>query len=162
MALNGVIEADGDVDHYAFEAKKGQAFDVRVFARTARLAARRGPLGRQEGRRQRRGQRRPAAGPTATTASAPRRTATFVVGIRDHLNKGGPTHFYRIEVTPVAPQLTLSPQNENPQIGVVTAAVPRGNRLALLVNAGRADFGGDLNLDRRGPAAGRRASRPTP
>ena len=32
-ALNGIIQQPGDVDHYKFAAKKGETYDVRVYAR---------------------------------------------------------------------------------------------------------------------------------
>ncbi len=32
-ALNGIIQQPGDVDHYQFAAKKGETYDVRVYAR---------------------------------------------------------------------------------------------------------------------------------
>jgi hypothetical protein len=145
MALNGVIEQDGDVDHFIFQAKAGQAFDVRVFARSlgspldsvlwvAKKGA--GNIGANDDQ----------GGPDSYYRFSAPEDGEYVVGIRDHLTKGSPSHFYRIEVTPVAPKLTVSPQNENPQIGVINAPIPRGNRVALLLNAGRADFGGDLTF----------------
>ena len=145
MALEGIIGEDGDVDHYAFEAKAGQVFDVRTFARSLGspldavvwVAKKGGGMV---------GANDDSGGPDSYYRFPAPEDGPYVVGIRDHLNKGGPTHTYRIEVTPVAPKLTLSPQNENPQIGVVNASVPRGNRVALLLNAGRADFGGDLTI----------------
>ena len=36
VALNGVIEKAGDVDYFTFHAKKGQTYDIRVFARQIR------------------------------------------------------------------------------------------------------------------------------
>lgn len=145
MALNGVIERDGDVDHYVFEAKAGQAFDVRVFARalgspldSVLWVAKKG--GGNVGANDDQG------GPDSSYRFSAPEDGQYVVGIRDHLTKGSPTHSYRIEVVPVSPKLTISPQNENPQIGVINAPVPRGNRVALLLNAGRADFGGDLTF----------------
>ncbi len=36
MALNGVIDKPGDVDHYVFAGKKGQTFDFRLFGRQIR------------------------------------------------------------------------------------------------------------------------------
>ena len=36
MALNGVIEKPGDVDHFVFKATKGQVFDVHCYARRIR------------------------------------------------------------------------------------------------------------------------------
>ena len=36
VALNGVIATPGDLDRYVFKAKKGQKYDIRVFARQIR------------------------------------------------------------------------------------------------------------------------------
>src|SRR5262249_19176848 len=65
--------------------------------------------------------------------------------VTDHLGKGGPNYFYRIEFTPVQPKLTLS----IPKVALFsqdrqTIAVPRGNRYATLISGARADFGGEL------------------
>jgi len=145
IALNGVIETDGDVDHFAFEAKKGQAFDVRVYARqlgspldSVLWVAKKGGGNIEANDDQ--------GGPDSSLRFTAPEDGTYIVGLRDHLTKGSPTHSYRIELTPVEPLLTLRPQNENPQIGVITAAVPKGNRRSLLINASRANFGGDLEL----------------
>ncbi len=146
MALNGVIGEAGDSDHFQFNAKKGQIFDVRVFGRSIRSpidavlwVAKKGGgnIGGNDD----------SNGPDSYYRFTAPEDGDYVIGIRDHLGKGGPTYVYRIEITPIQPVLTLRPQNENRQIGVITAAVPQGNRLALLLNAGRADFGGDLLLD---------------
>ena len=38
LALNGVIEKPGDVDHFLFKAKKGETFDISAYARRIRSA----------------------------------------------------------------------------------------------------------------------------
>ena len=65
----------------------------------------------------------------------------------EHLN-----FVYRIEVTPVLPSLTLS-LPERIQYVPVTVSVPRGNRMAVLVSAARANFGGDLTITPGGTAS---------
>ena len=71
---------------------------------------------------------------------------TYVVIVRDHLRAGGADYVYRIEVSPVQAKLTLG-LSERSQFVDIVAAVPKGNRFAFLVNASRADFGGDLNIE---------------
>ena len=66
--------------------------------------------------------------------------------LQDHLKQGGADYAYRVEVAPVKPVLTLG-LSERSQFVDIVAPVPRGNRIAFLVNAARADFGGDLNLE---------------
>lgn len=146
-ALNGVIGKPEDVDHYVFKATKGQTFDIRVFARQLRspldsvlyLGARNGGamLGNDD-----------AVGPDSYFRFSAPNDGEYVIWIVDQLKKGGPDYAYRIEVSPVEAKLALSIPNESLVRGTgnVAVAVPKGNRQAILVNAGRADFGGDLAI----------------
>jgi len=154
-ALNGAIGAAGDVDHYAFKASKGRAYDVRVYARQIRspldsvltIAARNG--GRVAGNDD-------SGGPDSYVRFTPAKDGEYVITVADHLKKGGPGYAYRVEVSPVTPRLTLSTPNESLRrgTGTMAVAVPKGNRQAILVNAGRADFGGAVALAASGLPAG--------
>lgn len=147
LALNGVIEKDGDEDHFVFKATKGQVFDIWVWARRLRspldpvmhIAKKGGNYiaGADDN-----------AGPDSFIRFNAPEDAEYDLWIHDHLRKGGPNHFYRIEVAPVQPRLTMSVASEALQRGTgnIAVAVPRGSRQAILVNASRADFGGDLNV----------------
>ncbi len=147
VALNGVIGSAGDMDFYAFRAEKGKAYDVRVFARQIRspldsvmaIAAKGG--GRAGGNDDR-------GGPDSYIRFTAPKDGEYVVSMTDHLKKGGPDYFYRVEISPVAPRLALSTPNESLRRGTTTmaVAVPRGNRQAILINATRADFGGAVDL----------------
>ena len=62
----------------------------------------------------------------------------------DHLKKGGPTYSYRVEFTPVHATTTVT----IPKVGLFsqerqTVVVPRGNRFATLMSAGRGNWGVD-------------------
>ncbi len=154
-ALNGVIGVKGDVDHYVFKATKGQAFDIAVFARRLRspldsvlyLGAKGGGamLGNDD-----------AVGPDSYFRFGAPNDGEYVIWLHDQLKKGGPDYAYRIEVSPVSPKLALSVPNEVLVRGTgnVAVPVPKGNRYAILVNAGRADFGGELNLSAQNLPAG--------
>ena len=155
VALNGVIGTAGDVDQYAFEAKKGQTFDVRVFARQIRspldsvltIATRDGgTVARNDD----------SGGPDSSLRFNAPKDGEYVVSVSDHLKKGGPLFAYRVEISPVTPELTLSTPNEALRrgAGTMAVAVPRGNRQAILINARRADFGGKLSLAASGLPAG--------
>ncbi len=155
LALNGVIGTAGDVDFYTFRAEKGKAYDVRVFARQIRspldsvmtIAAKGG--GRAGGNDDR-------GGPDSYIRFTAPKDGDYVVSVTDHLKKGGPDYFYRVEISPVAPRLALSTPNESLRRGTPTmaVAVPRGNRQAILINATRADFGGAVDLAASGLPAG--------
>jgi hypothetical protein len=163
IALNGVISKPGDVDCFRFKAKKGQTFDVNCYAR--RLGS---PLDSVLVIANFGGGAIAANDDTNGPDSYLRFTAPedkeYVVSVTDHLGKGGPNYFYRIEFTPVQPKLSLT----IPKVDIFgysqerqTIAVPRGNRYATLITANRVDFGGDLLLSADGLPAGITMRAPT-
>lgn len=148
-AFNGVIAKPGEVDYFKFAAKKGQTFDVRCFARQLGspldsvmylgiLGA--GALVANDD----------SGGPDSYFRFTAPEDKEYALWIHDHLQKGGPDYFYRIEVTPVQPSTTTTipkvdgnnASNQDRQ----TIVVPKGNRGATLVIANRADFGGPLTV----------------
>ena len=155
LALNGVLGAQGDVDHFTFKASKGQVLDVRVFARTLRS-----PLDSVLNIAKKGGGNVAGNDDTNGPDSYIRFTAPedgdYVVIIQDHLKMGGPDYFYRIELTPVQPTLTMGVPNEVERrfTGRTYVSVPKGSRQAILVTATRADFGGDLRIGAQGLPAG--------
>src|SRR5262245_7936029 len=149
-AFNGAIEKPGDVDHFKFAAKKGQAYDVHCYARRIGsqldslmymgLMGQGAFVGNDD-----------AIGPDSYFRVAIPQDGEYWISVTDHLKKGGPTYTYRIEITPVEPKLALSA----PPFAQFTQerqayAVPRGNRYATFVSAGRIDFGGDVNIQPTG------------
>jgi hypothetical protein len=146
LALNGVIDKPGDVDHFRFKAKRGQTFDVHCYAR--RLGS---PLDSVMTLSNFNGGaiafNDDAVGPDSYFRVTFPADGEYVLTITDHLGKGGPTYFYRVEFTPVTPTATVS----IPKVALYSQerqaiAVPRGNRMATLVSVGRANFGGELVL----------------
>ena len=146
-AVNGIIAKPGEVDHYRFHAKKGQTFDVHCYAR--RLGS---PLdsvmyiahfnggGALVGNDD-------AVGPDSYFRFTAPEDKDYVLSLHDHLKKGGPTYFYRIELTPVEPAATvLLPRMVQFSQERQALAVPKGNRMAGLVTVARRDFGGDVVL----------------
>ena len=157
-ALNGVIGAPGDEDRYIFPAKKGQAFEARVFARN--LGS---PLDAvihlvKQGGAYLIGNDDSTYNGVATPDSAARfsipEDGDYILLVHDQLRKGGPEYFYRIEVVPLAPRHLISPQLERAsqaaQSGAIAIAVPKGNRQALLVNSSWVDSGGDVIIGAEG------------
>ena len=147
MALNGVIEKAGDVDQFVFKATKGQVYDIHCYARRIRspldpvmYLGKKGAgamLGADD-----------SVGPDSYFRFQAPETAEYVVWLVDQLGKGGPDYAYRIELTPVAPALSVTTSAEQIPLGtgVMAVAVPRGNRQAILMLGNRADFGGEVNL----------------
>lgn len=147
-ALNGLIDKDGDTDYFSFPATKGQVLDINVYARRLRSpldpvlhVAKKGGAyiaGADD-----------SAGPDSTLRFTAPEDGDYVVYLHDHLTKGSPESFYRIELTPVAPRTVMSVTTEQIPLGTgaIAAAIPRGNRQAVLVTASRVDWGGDLAVE---------------
>ena len=144
LAFNGVIGKSGDVDCFKFTARKGQTFDVHCWAR--RLGS---PLDPVMTLSYLNGGALVAnddsGGPDSYFRFTAPQDKEYVLSISDHLGKGGPVYFYRVEFTPVKAVATVS----IPKVALFsqerqTIAVPRGNRMATLVSVGRANFGGEV------------------
>ncbi len=146
-ALNGILHAAGDVDHFQFGAKKGQVFDIECYARRLGSpvdavihvldASGNTLIGNDDSR-----------GPDSYLRFTVPADGNYVVRVSDHLQRGGPDFVYRVEIEPAAAALTLGiPRVERYGQYRQTVSVPRGNRFATLVSASRANFGGDLVLE---------------
>jgi hypothetical protein len=148
-AFNGVVSKPGEVDYFKFTAKKGEVYDVHCYAR--RLGSPLDPVlylvnaagavitANDD-----------AIGPDSYFRFAVPADGEYALYVYDHLKKGGPDYFYRIELTPVQPKVETTiprvdgnnPANQDRQ----SITVPKGGRYATLVIANRADFGGPLNI----------------
>lgn len=145
-ALNGIIEKPGDVDFFKFSAKAGQQFDIRVYARntlrspldsvmTVLNAQGGGIVGNDD-----------SGGPDSYVRFGAPADGEYLIQIHDHLRQGGPNYVYRVEIQPVVPSLVMT-LPERQQYIPTTLVVPRNNRLAMIIGASRANWGGDLNLE---------------
>ena len=145
-SFNGIISTDGDADCFRFDAKKGETFDIECYARRLRsgldpvitvLRADGGTVSANDDSR----------GPDSSLRFQVPEDGPYVVRVGDHLGRGRPDFVYRIELQPVTPALTLSiPRIDRYSQTRQTVMVPRGNRYAVLINATRTNFAGDLVL----------------
>jgi hypothetical protein len=148
VAFNGIIEKDGDADCFRFITKKGQDYDVSVFARRLRS-----PLDpvieiiAPKGNRQ--AINDDAGNPDSFLRWKAPEDGEYFIAIRDQLGQGGPNFVYRIEIKAVEPRLTTwlpeMTQNQNQDRRAVP--VPKGNRYASLVRIKRWDVGGDVVIE---------------
>ena len=154
LAFNGIIQDPGDIDCFKFAAKKGQQFEVECFARRVRSgldpvmnlydAAGKGIAGNDDSR-----------GPDSYFRFNVPADGEYSIRVTDHLGRGGPDLVYRIEFQAVKPKLSLSiPRVERYGQFRQQIYVPKGGRFATLINAGRANFGGELVLEGKGLPAG--------
>ncbi len=153
-AVNGRIGTPGDNDYFKFAAKKGQRFDIRVYSRKilrspldSVLVVRRAKNGSGVGSND------DSGGPDSYVRFTAPEDGEFVIQIYDHLHGGGPDFVYRIEVVPVAAGLTMAVPERFRYVSTVVP-VAKGNRMAILVNASRANFGGELTVGFPGLPAG--------
>lgn len=147
LAFNGIIGTDGDVDCFRFAATKGQVFEVECYGRRIRSgldpvinilrADGAGIAGNDDSR-----------GPDSYLRFEVPENGDYCVRVTDHLGRGRPDFVYRVELQPVTPSLALSiPRVDRYSQTRQQIMVPRGNRYAVLVNAARTNFGGDLILE---------------
>ncbi len=149
-AFHGVISKPGEEKFFRFAAKKGQVFDMHCYAR--RLGSPLDPVvylgGHTVG-----GEfvsNDDSGGPDSYFRFTAPEDKEYAVRVHDHLRKGGPDYFFRIELTPVVAATTLgipkvdgnNVSNQDRQ----SVTVPKGGRYATLVNVQRAEWGGPAAL----------------
>jgi hypothetical protein len=146
LALNGIIEKDGDTDVFRVKMGKGQAFDVHVYARRLRSGldpvleiynSKGGGLGGNDD----------AIGPDSYMRFQAPEDGEYLILVRDHLRKGQPDFVYRVELQPVEATMQVM----IPQVAVYsqerqTIPVPKNGRYASLIQVNRANFGGELSI----------------
>jgi hypothetical protein len=151
---NGIIDKPGDIDYFKFHAKKGQAFDVRVYARETL----RSPLDSvltitRASNGQGIANNDDTFGPDSYVRFNAPEDDDYLIAVTDHLRAGGPDFLYRVEITVPSPSLTMR-LPERQQYVSQTLVVPKKNRMAIMVSAERTNFGGDLQLAFTGLPAG--------
>lgn len=144
VAFNGVLEKPGDIDFFAFPAKKGQVIEVKTFARRLRSeldsvvhvfnAQGAALVGNDDG-----------AGPDSVVGFTAPEDGEYYVRIVDNLSRGGVGFFYRIELAIPTTELRLNAA-EFTQYVEPKLAIPQGNRVPLLVIGERRNFGGPLDF----------------
>ncbi len=144
-ALNGIIEKPGDVDFFKFTATRGQVFDLRVHARNPLRSPLDSVLTVLRSNGSAVGGNDDTGGPDSYLRFTAPEDGEFYVRVNDHLSGGGPNFVYRVEIAPVERSLTMS-LPERTQYIPTTLTVAQGNRMALMFNATRTNWGGDLNV----------------
>jgi hypothetical protein len=144
-ALNGIIEKPGDVDFFKFSAKQGQQYDVRVYARIPLRSPLDPVLVVHRANGAGLASNDDSGGPDAYLRFNAPADEDYFIQVYDQLRSGGPGFVYRVEITAIKPTLTMT-LPEVQQYVPVLLNVPRGNRMALMINAARNNWGGDLNV----------------
>lgn len=147
-AFNGILKKDKERDFYRFSAKKGQIFEFTVYGRSLRS-----PIDSVLNVFDAKGNSIGTNDDNGTPDSYLRWTAPadaeFVLGIRDHLERGGPLFAYRVEAVQASPRtkIYLPEMTINSSQDRRAIVVPQGNRYATLVRVKREDWTGAISLD---------------
>jgi hypothetical protein len=147
-AFNGILKKDKERDFYRFSAKKGQIFEFTVYGRALRS-----PVDSVLNVYDTKGNSIGTNDDNGTPDSYLRWTAPadaeFVLGVRDHLERGSPLFAYRVEAVQASPRtkIYLPEMTINSSQDRRAISVPQGNRYATLVRVKREDWAGALSLD---------------
>ena len=148
LAFDGVIQEDGDIDCFRFQAKKGDRYYIRAHARS--VASPLDPvlnLYYGDGKSIR-GNDDANNGPDSLITQTFPKDGEYILRITDHLGKGSPLHAYRIETEKLEAEITASiPMfgNRDSQTRQMIP-VPRGNFAATSFTITRRNFSGDLDF----------------
>lgn len=147
VALNGILQEPGDVDHFRIKAKAGETYDVAVYGH--RIGS---PIDTVVSISNADGKQIIVNDDGANHDSRFRFSAPadgdYTLAVKDHLGHGGDDYVYRVEFQPVEPSLELavpilSEQKQQLQQRVQLA---RGGRMAIVVSARRTNFLGNVQL----------------
>jgi hypothetical protein len=153
VAMNGVLQEPGDVDWFRFRAKKDQQIEAVVYARKVLRSPVDSFLEIYKMGGGRLAANDDSGGPDSLQAFKIPEDGEYLIAIRDHLKDGSPNHAYRIEVSSPTPGLTLDIAELQRYVPTLIE-VPRGGRMAVMLNAQRRNFGGDLELALEGAPEG--------
>lgn len=159
-AMNGVIEKPGDIDYFKFSAKKGQQFDIRVYAREPLRSRLDSVLSVRYANGKGIGSNDDTGGPDSYYKLSVPADGEYLVSVQDHLKAGGPAYVYRIEISPVKPKLSLTTAEKRRYVSTMAPA-PKNNRVGVMVNASRSGFGGDIEFSADDLPAGMKMIAPT-
>lgn len=146
VALNGVIQRPGDVDHFWFQAEGSQTWHLEMFA--DRLGS---PLDAVISVANAAGEILEASDDYAShdgriVFPVPE-SGKYCLRVTDKRSAGGPLFVYRVEATPRQPQLTaftLRPNRLSQEHQSVS--VPRGNRVLAYLGVQRVGVPGSVEL----------------
>jgi hypothetical protein len=147
VAFNGIIRKPQEIDYFRFHATRGQTLDITVYARQLRSPldsvidiwdAKGGHLAYNDD----------SIGPDSYYRFNVPADGDYHVSIYDQLHRGGPAFVYRIEVVPVAPNVSFTePEYVRDSQERQAIVVPRGNRYGTMLRVKRDGFDGEFRVN---------------
>lgn len=144
-AFNGILQEMGDSDYFKFKGVKGTAYHIWCYAREVRTPV--DPvlsIHRADGAQI--AANDDSGGPDSYLAFTVPDENEYLIKVTDHLGAGGPTYVYRVEVTPIVPDLETGIPERNQYVATLVT-VPQANRGAVMVNVTRKSVGGDMKIE---------------
>lgn len=149
VAMNGILETEGDVDFFKFTAKKDQSFQIKVFANSigspvdpvlAVYNAKMGGIGSSDDA--------DASKDARVDFKAPE-DGEYYVRVTDMLSRGGKDFVYRIESLVAQPTIDVTmPEMLRRDFQYLKQFnVPQGGYYAMVVNTTRKGVAGDLKFE---------------
>lgn len=144
LAFNGIIAKKGDVDWFRFTAKKGQTFDINVYARRIRSQLDT-VLAVCDADGKTLTSNDDSGGADSKVRFTFPKDGEFTIKITDHLGNGGPDCTYRVELTAVVPEVStfIADTGRYDTQTRKSIVVARGNRFASLQSVRRTDLPSD-------------------
>jgi hypothetical protein len=147
VAFNGIVHNAHETDYYKFHATKGTTLDITVYARQLRS-----PIDTAidlwDPQERHIAFNDDSNGPDSYLQYNVPADGDYFVSLRDQLFRGGPDYVYRIEVTPVLPDVSFTtPEIVRNSQERQTVVIPRGNRYATMLRVKRESFDGDFRLN---------------
>jgi len=149
IALNGILQAEGDIDFFMFTAKKDQSFQLKVFANSIGSPVdpvltvyneKMGALGSSDDADGTKDGKFDFKAPA---------DGNYFVKINDMLSRGGADFVYRVEslVAPPTIEVTMAEMLRNDFQYLKQFNIPRGGYYAMVVSTARKGVAGDLKFE---------------
>ncbi len=146
VAIHGAFQQEGDDDLFRVSVSAGQVLDVRAYARYPSRSAIDTVLAiRKSDNSYVMSNDDANGGPDSMIRHTFAEAGEYFILIRDQMARGRADLTYRLEIQPPAARLFFTSPERQRNVSA-TVAVPRGNRMALLVYANRIDVGGEVKL----------------
>jgi hypothetical protein len=146
LAFNGIISEKGDTGFFRFNGKKGEEYDFRVYARALRSPLD-SVLTLYDGNGKQLASNDDSGGPDSYLRYKFPADGEYCISVTDQIKRGGPDFTYRVEVTPVQPEVVLSmPEIVKDSQERQTVSVPRGNLFGAALHVKRGDFNGAIQV----------------
>lgn len=149
VAINGRLDRPGDVDWFMLEAKAGEQWEITSFARRTLRSPADTWMAIHDSNGKYLAGNDDAGGPDAAISFKVPEDGRYFLRIRDHLDRGGPSFVYRIEIDAPRPRPVLTIAQQQRYVSQ-TLVIPRGARMAVLANVDRQGIGGPGQLQLAG------------